>query len=509
MTSLIEHILSLSGWVALLIVFAVPALEASAFLGFVFPGETALILGGVLASYGRVSLWAVFLAGICGAVIGDSVGYLVGREYGARMLQATRFHRLVKPHRVERAQDYLARRGGRAVFFGRFTAALRVLVPGLAGMARMSYRVFLPFNVAGGAIWGATMIVLGYIAGVSWKHVARYATDVGIALFLVVVFALILGHLLRTARDPQSWAGRQTTRLAGSRLASWLRRRFPGQLRWLAARFHTGGPTGFALTVAVLTLAACAWSLGSLTFSVVHHINSARYDPQVLAFFVGHRTPWLTSLARALTWLGSGFVLWPVVIAAGLGLWRWRRRWLVAALPALALAGAAAWSLLIKILVGRPRPPASEWLASAHGWAFPSQHAAQALATWGMLALMVMVGRSLRTRTLLLVGAALIAFVVGLTRLYLAVHWMTDVLGGWALAGVWGCLLIIPYLFTQRVATAPQDREARRPDRPRPRPRPGRRTGIGRKPAGGKAAPSQAPSRPPSMAALWVARRWT
>jgi undecaprenyl-diphosphatase len=279
MTSLIEHILSLSGWVALLIVFAVPALEASVFLGFVFPGETALILGGVLASYGRVTLWAVFLAGISGAVIGDSVGYLVGREYGARMLQATRFHRLVKPHRIERAQDYLARRGGRAVFFGRFTAALRVLVPGLAGMARMSYRVFLPFNVAGGAIWGATMIVLGYVAGASWKHVARYATDVGIALFLAVVLALILGHLLRTARDPQSWAGRQTTRLAGSRPASWLRRRFPGQLRWLAARFHTGGPTGFALTVAVLTLAACAWSLGSLTFSVVHHINSQRCPP--------------------------------------------------------------------------------------------------------------------------------------------------------------------------------------------------------------------------------------
>jgi undecaprenyl-diphosphatase len=165
--------------------------------------------------------------------------------------------------------------------------------------------------------------------------------------------------------------------------------------------------------------------------------------------------------------------------------------------------------LLIKVLVGRPRPPASDWLASAHDWAFPSQHAAQALATWGMLALMVMVGRSLRTRTLLLVGAALIALVVGLTRLYLAVHWMTDVLGGWALAGVWGCLLIIPYLFTQRVAMAPQDREARRPGRPRPRARSGRGTGIGRKPAGGKAAPSRAPSRPPAMAALRAARRWT
>jgi undecaprenyl-diphosphatase len=449
MTKLIEHILHLSGWVALLIVFAVPALESSAFLGFVFPGETALILGGVLAFYGRVSLWSVLVAGILGAIIGDSVGYVVGREYGRRLLQARPFRRILKPRRIERAQDYLARRGGRAVFFGRFTAALRVMVPGLAGMARMPYRVFLPFNVAGGTIWGAGMVLLGYIAGAGWKQVAHYATQVGIALFVVVVLMLILGHLLRTAREPESWAGRQVARLAASRPASWLRRRFPGQLGWLAARFQTGGPAGFALTVAVGTFVACAWSLGSLTFSVVHHINTARLDPRVLSLFASHRAPWLTGVARALTWLGSGFVLWPVVIAAGLGLWWSRRLWLPAVLPALALAGGGAWCLLIKGLVRRPRPPATDWLTAFHGWSYPSQHSAQALAAWGMLALMVMAGRSLRTRTLLMTCAGLIAFLVGLTRLYLGGHWMTDVLAGWALAGVWGCLLMIAYLFAQ------------------------------------------------------------
>src|SRR5260370_18813962 len=95
-----------------------------------------------------------------------------------------------------------------------------------------------------------------------------------------------------------------------------LRRRFPGQLGWLAARFQTGVPAGFALTVAVLTLAACAWSLGSLTFSVVHHINSARFDPRVLSFFAGHRTSWLPNLSKALTWLASHFVLRPLLTTA-------------------------------------------------------------------------------------------------------------------------------------------------------------------------------------------------
>ena len=241
----------------------------------------------------------------------------------------------------------------------------------------------------------------------------------------------------------------------------WWRHRIPGRPGWLAARCRTGAPTGLALTAAVLTLATSAWSLALVTFSVVHHTGLARDDPRVLAFVIGHRAPWLTGLAKVLTWLGSTLVLWPVAIGAGLGLWRWRRRWLPAVLPALALAGVWAGSLLIKGLVGRPRPPVADRLTVVHSLSYPSEHAAQALATWGMLALMLMAGRSARARMLLAAGAALIAFVVGATRLYLGAHWMTDVLGGWALAGVWDCLLIICYLLAQQMAAASPGRQAR------------------------------------------------
>jgi membrane-associated phospholipid phosphatase len=239
------------------------------------------------------------------------------------------------------------------------------------------------------------------------------------------------------------------------------RDRNPGRPGWLPARCRTGAPTGLALTTAVLTLATSAWALALVTYSVVHHTGLARDDPRVLASVIGHRAPWLTSLAKVLTWLGSTLVLWPVVVVAGLGLWRWRRRWLPAVLPALALAGAWAGSLLIKGLVGRSRPPVADRLTAVHSLSYPSEHAAQALATWGMLALMLMAGRSAPARLLLAAGAALIAFVVGLTRLYLGAHWMTDVLGGWALAGVWGCLLIICYLLAQQMAAASPGRQAR------------------------------------------------
>ena len=101
---------------------------------------------------------------------------------------------------------------------------------------------------------------------------------------------------------------------------------------------------------------------------MLSHLNSARFDPRVLAFVVSHRVSWLTSLAKSLTWLGSGFVLWPVVIGSGVALWRWRREWLPAVLPALSLAGAWGWSILTKTLVARPRPPATDWLGTFHGW---------------------------------------------------------------------------------------------------------------------------------------------
>src|SRR5438093_12357758 len=108
-----ERILSLHGWAALAIVFALPALEASAFVGFVFPGEIAVLLGGVLAFQHRVSLPAVLAAAIAGAIIGDTVGYAVGRRYGRRLLSGRLGGGIVRREHLDRAERYLAERGGK------------------------------------------------------------------------------------------------------------------------------------------------------------------------------------------------------------------------------------------------------------------------------------------------------------------------------------------------------------------------------------------------------------
>src|SRR5438105_5620174 len=143
LASIFERILSLHGWVALAIVFAVPALEASAFVGFVFPGEIAVLLGGVLAFQHRIGLTSAIVAAVSGAIVGDSVGYLIGKRWGHHILRGTIGHLpLVKDHlgkSLDGARDYLKRRGGRAVFIGRVTAALRVVVTVFSGMSDVTY----------------------------------------------------------------------------------------------------------------------------------------------------------------------------------------------------------------------------------------------------------------------------------------------------------------------------------------------------------------------------------
>ncbi|KAB2812706.1 DedA family protein [Pimelobacter simplex] len=199
MTTFVEHLLSVPGWLALVVVFLLPALESSVFLGFVVPGELALLLGGVVAGQGHLPVVAVAAAGIGGAISGDAIGYVVGRRWGRRILDSV-LGRFVRPDRLDRAEHALSTRGGWTVLLGRFTVALRVLVPGLAGMGRMPYRRFALFNVLGAVLWGGAMVAAGYLAGASWQHVAHLVSTAGLVVTAAVVVLLLAWHALHGRR---------------------------------------------------------------------------------------------------------------------------------------------------------------------------------------------------------------------------------------------------------------------------------------------------------------------
>jgi membrane-associated protein len=184
--------------------------EAAFFVGFVLPGETAVLLGGFLASQGHLNVVTLIVLVVICAILGDTVGYEVGKHLGPRVLQ---LGPLQKHHvRLEKAQDMLRHRGGPAVFLGRWTAFFRAVMPGIAGLSQMRYRVFLFWNALGGIAWGVTFSLVGYFAGASY---ARVASTMGkgsaIVVGLLVITGLVLWRVRRKRNERSEEQPMETT----------------------------------------------------------------------------------------------------------------------------------------------------------------------------------------------------------------------------------------------------------------------------------------------------------
>lgn len=196
LTSLLERLLNVPAPVVLLVVGSLVFVEDALFVGFVVPGETVAILGGVAANLGHVPLWAVLAVVISMAIIGDSVGFEVGRRYGTRLL--TWKPLLRHQARIDDARDLLARRGGWAVLLGRWVAFFRAVMPALAGTTAMRYRTFFTFNALGGILWGTAVVMGGYLAGASYQAVEKWlGTGAAVVVGLIVVVVLVVWQVRR------------------------------------------------------------------------------------------------------------------------------------------------------------------------------------------------------------------------------------------------------------------------------------------------------------------------
>ncbi len=434
---------ALAGATAYVVVGILAALEASAFVGLFVPGELALLAGGYIAQQGNASLLLMMIVGTAGAIVGDSIGYEIGRHFGPA-LQGSRLGRRVGAERWRRAEQYLLDKGGRAVFAGRFVGVLRALVPALAGAGRMPYRRFLVWNAAGAAVWAPGVVLAGYLAGSSYRRVERY---IGAAGLVLLALAVVIGSIVAAARwiaahpdRVRAWADRQRRR----RVVALVADRYGSQIRFLAQRVRPGNALGLLLTAQLVVLVASGWAFGALAQDVLGQDDSTRIDRPAVRYLAEHRAPWLTTAMRDLTWLGSTLVLTLVVVAAGVLVHRRTRRWSAAAPLAVSFVGAIALQKALKALVERPRPHIGPVVASASGYSFPSGHATEVTAVAVTVAVIgASAARTWTAKVAIWAAALLCCLAVGFTRVYLGVHWPTDVLGGFALGGLWASIVTI------------------------------------------------------------------
>jgi membrane-associated protein len=198
-TAFLDPLVHVSPGLAYVVIFGLVFAEAALFVGFVLPGETACLIGGVLCATGRLHLAVLLPLVVVAAIVGDSVGYEVGRLSGPSLLRTRLLRRYTK--RIEGAQRTLRERGRWAVFFARFTAFLRAVMPGLAGMSRMPYGRFLVFNAAGGIVWGVGVTLLGYFAGASYNGLAHLLGQISALLAIIVVGGALIVWWRRRRRS--------------------------------------------------------------------------------------------------------------------------------------------------------------------------------------------------------------------------------------------------------------------------------------------------------------------
>ncbi|MFP5318758.1 MAG: bifunctional DedA family/phosphatase PAP2 family protein [Acidimicrobiia bacterium] len=463
MTEFFDTLGRLAGPTAYLVVAVLAALEASAFVGLFVPGELAMLVGGYIAYEGRAELLPMMLAGVAGAIVGDSIGYEIGRHLGGS-IRRSRLGQKVGEERWTRAEDYLVAKGGRAVFLGRFIGVLRALVPALAGVSRMPYRRFLFWNTLGALVWAPGIVGLGYVAGGSYRRVEHYAGQAGLVLLGLIV---VLGGLAALGR----WVSRHPERVRAlmSRvidrpLVVRFRRRHQAQLAFLAGRLRPGGALGLALTLQLIALGLTGWAFGSVVQDVISGRGAVHVDGPITRALLDRQVDWLSDVMQFVTDLGGWLVLAVTVVVVGLAARHYTSSWRPLLVLTVALAGGVLLSDMVKSLVARPRPTLAAVVVPGEGFAFPSGHATYAIAVYGGLAYLAAGWlRSWPAKVAAWTVAIAVVLLIGFSRVYLGSHWTTDVLGGYALGAVWLASVLVT---TSAIQGAWDRRRDRRPGSP-------------------------------------------
>jgi undecaprenyl-diphosphatase len=434
-----------SGGLLYTLVGVISFIESLAFIGILCPGSVLIVFAGFLAATGDTSFAVMAGVAAAGSFAGDLLSYLLGARLATRAMEIRLFHK--RRELLRKSQVFFLDHGGKSVFFGRFIGFLRPFIPFVAGSSHMPPLRFTCYAAVSGVLWGIAYPGLGYFFGASWQMVKLWSGRFSL-FFLALLALVVLNGLFWKKVAPRLAAGlARLWRHLAEGWQRWLQRpavagfagRHPRLWAFLADRFNPGHGAGLYLTVglAVSLLFALLFLWLAAGFPSLGRLNTRLY-----ALLQTARHPAIDTVMLVLTSFGSGTV---VAIFSGLAL-----VWLVLDnrdfSAVILLAGVAGGELLValgKFVVDRPRPtPFLPWLELSSP-SLPSGHAFTALVFYGLVVYFLLdTVRQWQSRLTLILSCSCLASLVGFSRIYLGVHWLSDVLAGFALAAVWLTFLV-------------------------------------------------------------------
>jgi membrane protein DedA with SNARE-associated domain/membrane-associated phospholipid phosphatase len=451
--AIIEDIAQALGAWTYALVGVLAFLETGAFVGLVAPGETVVIAGGVIAGQGEIELIPLIgLVWIC-AVLGDSTSFYLGHRLGRGWLERHGPRVKITPERLTQVETYFERHGGKTILIGRFIGLVRALAPFIAGTSKVPYRRFVPYSIVGTGLWATTFCVLGYIFWRSFDQVAHLAGQAifGFGVTVAIVVGIVVAY--RRRAEIRAWLAEHERhpllrplfavgRPLHRRVLMPVARVVAPQLRFLWERVTPGG-LGLELTTALAVGAVGLYVFVLYVVVLSGDLNATPLDRELLDLGDRMRGAVAIDAAEIVSGFGSFSVCLGVIVGTAV-LLAVRRRPVEAVTLVLGFALIYVSVTLAKAGVDRPRPaaPLTEFSRSA----YPSGHAAYATA-WIAAALVFTRRLGLVGHATLVTGAIVLAAAVGLSRIYLRVHYWSDVAGGWGLGvGIFGLLAAIAML---------------------------------------------------------------
>jgi membrane protein DedA with SNARE-associated domain/membrane-associated phospholipid phosphatase len=424
-------------------VFLISLSESLALVGLIVPGTVIMFGVGAVVATGSLGLKPVLLLAAGGAIAGDGISYWLGRHYREDLRRIWPFSRY--PGMLQKGDVFFRRHGGKSILFGRFVGPVRPVIPVVAGMLGMKPMSFGIVNVLSAVGWSLAYVLPGVFFGTSLSVAGAVSTRLAVLVFILV--AGIWGF---------SWLSRKLVSLLERKGPVWLAaleawatadetaHRLVLQLkRCISKLFLRQQSEALFFLFLILALFLAGWGFWGVLQDVLAKDPLVMADQAVYHLFQSLRTPWVDRLFVALTELGDTFVNVCLVVGVLLALLS-KRCYRTAGFWAATSIGGFMGIQLLKWAVHLPRPVAIYHGASAYG--FPSGHTSMSVILYGFLA--ILLARKLPGvwRWGLFSSVIVIAFVIGISRLYLGAHWLSDVLGGLFIGTGWTALMGIAYL---------------------------------------------------------------
>lgn len=428
----IEHLGVLGYWLVLF----VSLLESLAFVGVIIPGSLFVIAAGFLSAHGYFDIGDLIWFAAVGAIIGDGISYYFGTK-GTRFFRNE--NKILKLSHLEKGKNFFRKHGNKSVFLGRFIGPVRPIIPFIAGLSKMDKKSFVFWNIISAFLWATANLFLGYFFGGAAKSIEVWSTRAVVFILFIFLFLFLIWLIIKKSSRFFEFAKSVSFSIKEAILKNKdvreLVKNHPVFFSFVRQRLSIRRFSGLPLTLLIFAFAY----ISSILFGVAKNIITSgpiiAADTRIENLLYTFRDFELVKIFTWITVLAKWQIITTSVIATSIILWLWKKKTYIIPLW-VTIAGSGLSNLIGKMAFHRHRPEVA--LYTENTFSFPSGHSTIAVAFFGFI-IYILLRRAQKWefKINIFFGGLVLIMAVGLSRLYLGVHFLSDVWGGYLLGLLW------------------------------------------------------------------------